>query len=80
MDSFYHAVGHAHSPVAIGGKILVVCDYEERSAHVAAQVEEQAVQLGAVAGVETARRLVGKHHGRTVDERPRNGATLRFAP
>ena len=65
--------------VAVGCERFVVGDDDECLPHVAPQVEEQAVELGAVVAVETARGFVGKHHGRTVDECAGHCRTLLFA-
>ena len=65
--------------VAVGCERFVVGDDDECLPHVAPQVEKQAVELGAVVAVETARGFVGKHHGRTVDECAGHCRTLLFA-
>ena len=70
------SVGETDDAVGVGGEILIVGDDDESMAHVAAQIEEKAVELGAVTAVETACRLVGEHYTRIVDQRTRHGSPL----
>ena len=69
-------VFHVDGTVGDGSQLLVVGDNDERLAKLVAQVEEQLVQFGLVLGVETARRLIGKDHGRFVDQGSCHGHTL----
>ena len=73
------SVGETDDAVGISGEILIVGDDDESVAHVAAQIEEKTVELGAVAAVETACRLVGEHYTRIVDQRTRHGSPLALA-
>ena len=49
-------------------KALVVGDDDKSLAKLVPEVEEKLMQFRLVLSVETARRLIGKHHGRVVDK------------
>ena len=65
--------------VGLASQLFVVSDDDERLAISVAQVEEEAMQLFLVLGVQTAAGFIGKHHGRTVDQRTCHCHTLLFA-
>lgn len=73
------AVSKANDAVRAFGQGLVVGDDDEGCPARLAQVEEYAVEFGAVGAVEAARGLVGKNHRRLVDEGTGYGGALTFA-
>lgn len=65
--------------VGDAGQALVVGHDDKRLAQTVAQVEEELVKFVLVMGVEAARRLVGQHYGRAVDEGAGYGHSLLLA-
>lgn len=75
----YPTILHMDDPVAVGGEILVVGDDYKCGPEFVAQLKEKSVESRAVGRVEAAGRLVGEHHGRSIDQGSGNSRPLTLA-
>lgn len=76
VDAVNPAVGHHYAPVGHGGEGFIVGNDYECLAEISAEIKKQLVEILPPLRVETARRLVGKHHGGLVDKRAGHSSTL----
>lgn len=79
LRTHYLAILQVDGAVGGAGKGLVVGDDDEGLTQTVAQVEEELVKFLLVMAVQTARRLVGQHYGRVVDEGTGHGHALLLA-
>ena len=73
------AVAHRHHAICISGDIGLVSDHDDGDAALAVQQSQRVHDVMGVACIEIAGRLVGKEHGRIVDEGAGDGDALLLA-